>query len=206
MEQKKPLTRTQGKVLDFIEAYINRNKMPPTYEDIAGNFGFRSKNSVESHLQALERKGVIRKIAGKARGITLTERAGRKNLIPLVGTVAAGMPVLAEENIVEYLDLYKIFYTDSEVFALNVKGQSMVKAGIMDGDMVVVRKQAMLRDGEIGVVIIENEATVKRVFFRGKRVILKPENDSMKEIVLEAGEKEFFIAGRVIGVIRKGVK
>jgi repressor LexA len=203
MEQKKPLTKTQGKVLNFIEAYINKNKMPPTYDDIADNFGYRSKNSVETHLLALERKGVIRKIANKARGITLPDKAYNKNLIPLVGTVAAGMPVLAEENIVEYLDLYKVFYTDVEVFALNVKGESMIKAGIMDGDIVVVRKQSVLQDGEIGVVIIDNEATVKRVFFKGTRMILRPENDRMKEIVVTPAEKEVFIAGKVIGVIRK---
>ncbi|MDD5067429.1 MAG: transcriptional repressor LexA [bacterium] len=204
--EKKKLTKAQSNVLDFIEAYMEKKKMPPTYDEIADNFGFKSKNSVESHLQALERKGVIKKIAGKARGITLSESAYKKNLIPLVGTVAAGMPVLAEENIIEYLDLYKVFYTDVEIFALNVKGESMIKAGIMDGDIVVVRKQPVLRDGEIGVVIIENEATVKRVYFKGDKIILRPENDRMKDIIVFPEEKQCFIAGKVIGVIRKDVQ
>ncbi len=167
-DNKNKLTKTQGKVLDFIKAYMKKNKLPPTYEEIADNFGYKSKNAVESHLQALQRKGVIQRIQKKARGILLSEDADeerKKYLIPIVGTIAAGEPILAEQNISEYLDMYKIFYTDSEIFALNVKGDSMINAGIFNGDLVVVKKQPVLEDGEIGVAIIDDEATVKRIFF-----------------------------------------
>ncbi len=200
------LTQIQNNVLDFIKAYMKKNKLPPTYEEIADNFGYKSKNAVETHLQALQRKGVIQRIQKKARGILLSEdmeEEKNKYLIPIVGTIAAGTPMLAEENISEYLDMYKIFYTDSEIFALNVKGDSMIKAGIMDGDMVVVKKQPVIEDGEIGVAIIDDEATVKRIFFKSKKVVLHPENDDMDDIELEAGEKNFLIGGKVIGVVRK---
>lgn len=204
MDENK-LTKAQDRVLTFIKTYMKKNKLPPTYEEIADNFGFKSKNSVETHLHALERKGVINRIEKKSRGIRLSNslQEDKEHLIPLVGTVAAGSPILAEENISEYLDLYKIFYSNSEIFALNVKGDSMIKAGIMDGDMVVVQKQPFIENGEIGVSIIDDEATVKRIFFSGDKVILKPENDNMKEIVVSAGQNNFLIAGKVIGVIRR---
>lgn len=203
---KEDLTKAQENVLSFIQGYMKKHRLPPTYDDIAENFGFKSKNSVETHLRALERKGVIKKIARKARGIMLSEElqeADKKHLIPVVGTVAAGMPILAEENIVEYLDLYKVFYTESEIFALNVKGSSMIKAGIMDGDTVVVKKQPVLENGEVGVAVIDDEATVKRIFFQAKKVILHPENDEMEDMEIEPGQGNFFIAGKVIGVIRR---
>ncbi len=203
--EKDKLTKAQDRVLTFIKGYMKKNNLPPTYEEIADNFGFKSKNSVETHLQALQRKGVINRIEKKSRGIRLSNslQEDKEHLIPLVGTVAAGSPILAEENISEYLDLYKIFYSNSEIFALNVKGDSMIKAGIMDGDMVVVQKQPFIENGEIGVSIIDDEATVKRIFFSGDKVILKPENDNMKEIVVSAGQNNFLIAGKVIGVIRR---
>lgn len=204
--EKKPLTKAQKNMLDFIQGYMRKNQLPPTYEEIAGNFGFKSKNAVETHLRALERKGVIKKIANKSRGIRLNnsvDNFDKKNLIPLVGTVAAGTPILAEENIVDYIDLYKVFYSDAEIFALNVKGDSMIKAGIMDGDIVVVKKQPVIENGEVAVVLIDDEATVKRIFFHANKVVLHPENDKMEDIEIKAGQGNFLIAGKVIGVIRK---
>ncbi len=207
MENKKnKLTNAQSNVLSFIKAYMKKNKLPPTYDEIADNFGYKSKNAVESHLQALQRKGVIQRIQKIARGIMLSEDVDeerKKYLIPLVGTIAAGTPILAEENITEYLDMYKIFYTDAEIFALNVKGDSMIKAGIMDGDMVVVKKQPVIENGEIGAAIIDNEATVKRIFFHGDKIVLHPENDDMDDIEIFPKEDNFHIAGKIIGVIRK---
>jgi len=161
---------------------------------------------VETHLQALERKGVIQRIQKKARGILINEDyedRQKEHLIPVLGTIAAGAPILAEENISEYLDMYKIFYTDTEIFALNVKGDSMINAGIMDGDMVIVQKQPVIENGEIGVAIIENEATVKRIFFEGDKIILHPENDDMDDIEIFPKESDFHIGGKVIGVVRK---
>ncbi|MBU1076389.1 MAG: transcriptional repressor LexA [Spirochaetes bacterium] len=203
--EKNKLTKAQHDVFEFIRAYMKENNLPPTYEEIADNFGFKSKNSVETHLQALERKGVIQRIEKKSRGIRLNRSLEdeKAHLIPLVGTVAAGTPLLAEENISEYLDLYKVFYSSSELFALNVKGESMIKAGIMDGDKVVVQKQPFIENGEIGVAVIDDEATVKRIFFEGDKVILKPENDEMEDIVIHKGQNNFLIAGKVIGVIRR---
>ncbi len=207
MENKKnKLTNAQSNVLSFIKAYMKKNKLPPTYDEIADNFGYKSKNAVESHLRALQRKGVIQRIQKIARGIMLSEDVDeerKKYLIPLVGTIAAGTPILAEENITEYLDMYKIFYTDAEIFALNVKGDSMIKAGIMDGDMVVVKKQPVIENGEIGAAIIDNEATVKRIFFHGDKIVLHPENDDMDDIEIFPKEDNFHIAGKIIGVIRK---
>ncbi len=202
--KKNELTDAQNNVLKFIKRYMEHNNLPPTYEEIADNFGFKSKNSVETHLQALEKKGVIKRIEKKSRGIRLNDSVDerREHLIPLVGTVAAGSPILAEENISDYLDLYKIFYTNSEIFALNVKGDSMIKAGIMNGDMVVVQKQPFIENGEIGVAVIDGEATVKRIFLKKDGAVLKPENDDMEDIVVSADENNFLIAGKVIGVIR----
>ncbi len=203
----KDLTKIQKNILYFIKDFSHKNSMSPTYVDIASNFGYKSNSTVETHLIALEKKGAIKRIAGKARGIIVSDAFNsKKHLIPLVGTVAAGQPILAEENIVEYLDLYKIFYTDSEIFALNVKGDSMINAGIMDGDMVVVKKQPVLENGEIGVVIIDDEATVKRVFFKGKSLVLQPENNHMQKMVVSADQHNVLIAGKVIGVIRKDIK
>jgi len=204
--EKKRLTKAQNNVLSFIKGYLNKNRRPPTYDEIADNFGFKSKNSVETHLQALERKGVIQRIQKKARGILINEDyedRQKEHLIPVLGTIAAGAPILAEENISEYLDMYKIFYTDTEIFALNVKGDSMINAGIMDGDMVIVQKQPVIENGEIGVAIIENEATVKRIFFEGDKIILHPENDDMDDIEIFPKESDFHIGGKVIGVVRK---
>lgn len=203
--EKKSLTEAQSNVLDFIKAYMEKNHLPPTYDEIAENFGFRSKNSVETHLQALEKKGVIQRIGKKARGIRLNEplTLDRSHLIPLVGTVAAGTPILAEENISEYLDLYKVFYSNAELFALNVKGDSMIKAGIMDGDKVVVQKQPFIDNGEIGVAVIEDEATVKRIFLKADGVILHPENDELEDMFVSKDQENFLIAGKVIGVIRR---
>ncbi|MBN1897977.1 MAG: repressor LexA, partial [Spirochaetes bacterium] len=127
----------------------------------------------------------------------------KKQLIPLVGTIAAGMPILAEENIEDHIDLYKFFYSDAEIFALRVKGDSMKKAGIMDGDIVVIKKQPVIENGQIGAFIINDEATVKRIFFKSDRIILKPENDEMKEIMVDPKKNNFYIAGKVIGVIRR---
>jgi len=200
----KKLTETQGKILNFIENYIEKNKIPPTFEEIAKNFNYKSKNAVNTHLKALEHKGVIKRIQNKARSITLLEkREKEKYLIPIVGTIAAGAPILAEENIAEYLDLYKIFYSNAELFALRVKGESMKKAGIMDGDLVIVKKQPIIENGEIGVAIIDNEATVKRIFFKNGKIILHPENDEMKDIIIYPQKNEFYIAGKVIGVVRR---
>lgn len=201
--RKKDLTQAQSNILGFIRNYMEDKNMPPTYDEIADNFGFKSKNSVETHLRALEKKGVIKRIARKARGITLPGRPDKKHLIPLVGTIAAGMPVLAEENIEDHIDLYKFFYSDAEIFALRVKGDSMKKTGIMDGDIVVIKKQPVIENGQIGAFIINDEATVKRIFFKSDRIILKPENDEMKEIMVDPKKNNFYIAGKVIGVIRR---
>ncbi len=199
---KERLTSVQENILQFIRSNIKEQAMPPTYSEIARHFKFKSNNSVETHIRALERKGHLKKIANQSRG--LIPIAGRKpNGIPLIGTIAAGSPILAEENIEEYIDFQTFFDSDEDVFALNVKGTSMIKAGIMDGDLVIIQKQSYVESGEIGAVLIDGEATVKRVIVKKNGVTLKPENDELKEMFIESNRQDFFVLGKVIGVIRR---
>jgi repressor LexA len=159
---------------------------------------------VRDHLGALERKGYIRRKAGASRSLTLEAAARPPAGRPLIGTVPAGTPVLAEENFEGYLDLNDYFGRGDGTFLLRVRGESMVGAGIHDGDIVVVRYQKEVESGEIGVAFIDGEATVKRVFpAKDGSCRLQPENPEMEPISIRAGEEEFAIAGKVIGVIRR---
>jgi repressor LexA len=200
------MTKIQEQVLGFIRQHISRDNMPPTYDEIAGHFGYKSKNSVETHLRALARKGLIRRAPGKSRGIILiksAQQSDKNGLIPLLGTIAAGQPIEAQQNIEDYLDLNRMFGSSPVVFALRVKGESMVNAGIFDGDIIVVRRQDQVEDGEIGAVLVNDEATVKRVFVKKGRLVLKPENDSMKEMVFEQGKDNCMVLGKMVGLIRR---
>ncbi len=204
-KEKEKLTHVQDNILQFIRTNIKDNAMPPTYAEIARHFKFKSNNSVETHISALERKGYLKKISNQSRGlIPLPDgNYGKPKGIPLVGTIAAGTPILAEENIEEYIDFYSFFESDEEVFALNVKGTSMIKAGIMDGDVVILQKQNYVESGEIGAALIDGEATVKRILVKKNGVVLHPENDALEDIFIDNTRDDFFILGKVIGVVRR---
>jgi repressor LexA len=196
------LTGRQEEVLRFILDYLEQNEYPPTLKEVAGHFGMASVNAVRDHLRALEQKGYLRREADKSRAIAVSGKARRRGL-PLVGEVAAGSPILSEENFQDYVDLGSYFGGDPSTFVLRVKGESMVEAGIHDGDMVVVHHQPTLESGEIGVVYLSEEAMVKRVFIQGESVRLQPENGKMSPVVVSRDDPEFRIGGKVIGVVRK---
>ena len=197
------LTGRQRELLDFISRWMEEQGFPPTLQEIAERFRFASVNAARDHLGALERKGYRRRRAGASRALTLEPPARPPRGQPLVGTVPAGTPVMAEENFEGYLDLNEYFGRGDGTFLLRVRGESMIGAGIHDGDLVVVRYQKEVAPGEIGVVFLDGEATVKRIFPEKGGCRLQPENPSMEPIHIREGEAEFTVAGKVIGVIRK---
>jgi repressor LexA len=197
------LTDRQREILDFIVRWVEEHGFPPTLQEIAGKFRLASANAARDHLRALERKGYLRRRAGASRSLTLEPAALPPRGRPIVGTVPAGTPVMAEENFEGYLDLNEYFGRGEGTFLLRVRGESMIEAGIHDGDIVVVRYQKEVAGGEIGVAFINGEATVKRIFPEKGGWRLQPENASLEPIHVRAGEEEFCIAGKVIGVIRR---
>lgn len=178
MEQ---LTHMQQKIYDYIVSCIQTQGYPPSVREIGNAVGLKSPSTVHFHLKHLEAAGVIAKGAGKGRAIALTTPAAPKNHIPIVGNVAAGTPILAEECIDDYV-LFDVGGRESEYFALRVRGDSMIKAGIFNGDLVIVHRQATAYQGEIIVALLDNEATVKRLSLRDGRIWLMPENDDYSPI------------------------
>jgi repressor LexA len=198
------ITDRQQQIYEFIRATLTSRGIPPTIREIGEKFGIRSTNGVEGHLAALERSGLIVRERGKSRSISLPFGRRPTVTVPLIGRVAAGQPVLSPENregdLAVDLSLFAL-KTAQDLFALNVKGESMVDAHILDGDTVLVRQQATARNGDIVVALVEGEATVKRFFAEERRVRLQPENKTMKPIMLERGDLR--ILGKVVGVLRK---
>lgn len=193
----KELTKRQALILDYIYEYAADCGYPPTIRQIGEKFGIKSPNGVADHLKALARKGEIHLHPNTARGIELLNPPEKG--IPIIGRVAAGAPILAAENIEDYLTLERIFPVDGKCFALTVKGDSMIDDGIHNGDLVVVRPQQSARNGDIVVAIIDEEATVKRFYKDKRNVRLEPANSKYSPII----SKDVEIRGLVIGVIRK---
>ncbi len=193
----KNLTGKQKNVLRFIFNQIKNEQIPPTIREIAKEFGFSSTGTVRDYLKALVEKGYIRVNEGKARAIELVKDAFR---VPILGAVAAGIPSLAVEDIEGYVDLDDIYFSDSDIFALRVKGDSMVEAGIMPNDLVMVRRQTVAQVGEIVVALIGEEATVKRLSKIGVHYFLVPANPKYQPIPFTA---ETTIAGKVMTSIRR---
>jgi repressor LexA len=192
-------------ILEFITDSVKEQGYPPTIREIGMRFGINSTNGVRYYLSLLEKNGYVKRRSKVSRGIELTSlKKQRSNLIdiPLIGRVAAGSPILAAENIEEVLSLDSSLLTKGALFALRVQGDSMVGAGIEDGDLVLVRQQKRAESGEIVVAVLGEEATVKRLMVRGKRTYLKPENDAYREICVDV-EPACYIAGKVVGLIRK---
>ncbi|WP_339640097.1 transcriptional repressor LexA [uncultured Porticoccus sp.] len=196
------LTARQQEILDLIKQHIGQTGYPPTRAEIATELGFKSPNAAEEHLRALARKGMIEMISGASRGIRLLDEqpAG----LPLIGRVAAGDPVLAAENIEDYLDIGANLFNPRADYLLRVHGMSMKNAGIMDGDLLAVHKTGQAQKGQIVVARIEDDVTVKRLGKSLKRheILLEPENEEMLPIVVDLREKSFVIEGLGVGVIR----
>ncbi|MEX0833149.1 MAG: transcriptional repressor LexA [Actinomycetota bacterium] len=198
------LTSRQRKIIDFIQVTVRRRGYPPTVREIGEAVGLTSSSSVHSQLRTLEGKGLIHRDPTKPRAIGLAERSEADAVaVPLVGRIAAGSPVLAAENTEDYLAVPKDFASESDHFALRVAGDSMIGAGIMDGDVVVVRRQDDAQDGDIVAALLpgpaEDEATVKRLRRQSGRVLLVPENPTMAPIEMSEGS----ILGKVTAVLRK---
>ena len=198
------LTKRQQEIFDFIRKYSDLNGYPPTVRDIGKAVGLASSSTVHAHLANLEKLGVLRRDPTKPRALELLDRAaaGVRGFVrpglPLVGLVAAGQPILAEENIEEYVATPEAAGGDDGEFLLRVRGDSMKNAGILDGDLVVVRPQETATDGEIVVALVGEEATVKRFFQESDHIRLQPENEAIEPIRV----REVRIVGRVVGLMR----
>lgn len=203
-----PLTNRQREVLETIRSEILQRGRPPTLREIGQRLAMHSTGSVRDHLHALVRKGYLTWERRRARGLQLTARfrdfpdvpAGQR--IPVLGTIAAGQPILAEENYEGSIELGRILFAGDDVFALRVQGDSMKDAGILNGDYVFVRKDAAVNDGDIVAVLIDDEATVKRYFREKRRIRLQPENAALKPIHLRPAEAKVRILGKVVGSLR----
>lgn len=187
-------------ILDFINQHISQAGYPPTLREIAKQFGIKGISAIKKHLDALETKGYLSRTKG-ARAIEMTNRSQSLS-VPILGQVAAGQPILAEENILGTLALDSSMIRGKESFLLTVKGDSMINAGILEGDLVLVRPQSQAQNGEIVVVMVEDEATVKRFYHRGHQIILAPENPNHRPITLTKKD-EIRILGKVTGVVRR---
>jgi repressor LexA len=197
----KELSPQQRKVLEFLTAHTKKHGYPPTVREIGEHFGFLW-SAARSHLRALEKKGFIRLNPSKSRGIEIVGLTPAEGfMLPVAGTVRAGSPILAAEDIDTHILVDKTLFPSEHSFSLRVTGDSMAEAGILDGDYIVVKKQHSIVNGEIGVALIGDEATVKRVFIDKKKITLKPENRRLKPVSYEHGDVS--IIGKVIGVIRK---
>lgn len=202
------LSPTQQRILDYIVETIRDHDRSPTIREIGDTFGIASTNGVRYHLDALEERGYIRRNKGISRGIEWLEHhpstaAAGAARIPLVGSVAAGAPILAIENVEDEIAVDEMFVRENGCFALRVTGDSMRDAGILDGDIVAVSPQPTARDGDVVVALIDDEATVKVYTRRKRQVVLEARNPDYDDIVLTEGDAETQILGRVVGLMRR---
>ena len=201
----KNLTDKQQQILDYIKEHLNLTGFPPTRSDIAIEMGYKSPNAAEDHLRALARKGAIEIIPGTSRGIRLpiSEQLG----LPIIGQVAAGFPILAEESIAAYSEVPSNFFTPSADYLLTVKGSSMVEIGIYEDDLLAVHKTDHAVNGDIVVARIDDEVTVKRLEYQkgSSTVKLVAENPDFEPIIVDVENKDFSIEGISVGVIRRSL-
>jgi repressor LexA len=207
MKNKKELTSTQERVFGFVKDYLGEKGFPPTRREIASHFGLKGPKAPQKTLSILERKGYIRKIPGGSRAIEVLSpspvRPAQTIPIPIIGRVQAGEPVLAVENIEGYVNLDRSLVSSDDVFLLRVQGDSMIDAHIQDGDFALVKPQPNAENGEIVVALIEDEATIKRIFQKRDLIHLEPANPEMEPIIVKKGEKNVTIVGKVVGIFRK---
>ncbi|MDP2972801.1 MAG: transcriptional repressor LexA [Deltaproteobacteria bacterium] len=198
------LTARQKELFDFLKDFFREKGFPPTLREMASHFGLKGPRGPQKTLNILERKGYIRKIPGESRAIEILGFSSSNIIsIPIVGRVRAGEPILAIENIEGYFNLDRSFASSKDVFLLRVQGDSMVDAHIQDGDFALVKPQSNAENGEIVVALIEDEATIKRIFMKSDLIRLEPANPDMEPIVVKKGEKNITIVGKVIGIFRK---
>ncbi len=187
-------------ILDYIRQEIEQKGYPPSVREICTAVGLKSTSSVHAHLTQLEKKGLLRRDSTKPRAMEVLDGGvSRGRSVPLVGRVTAGMPILATENIEDYLVLPQSLSGRGDLFALRVQGESMIEAGIMDGDIIVLRQQETADNGDIVVAMIEDEATVKRIYYEERRVRLQPENSAMSPIYADRVQ----VLGRLIALFRQ---
>ena len=206
MANKKPRGEMQERILAYIESVIRTRGYAPSVREIAEAVGLRSTSTVHGHLTRLDKKGLLHRDAMKPRAMGLTsdspeldEALSDVRCVPVVGRVAAGCPILAEENTEAVLPLPSELVGDGEHFILRVRGESMINAGILNDDYIVVRKQPEARNGDIVVALVDDEATVKRFFKENGHFRLQPENDSMEPIIVP----EVTVLGKVVSLMRR---
>ncbi len=204
------LTKRQQQIFEFILSNIDKFGYPPSIPEIQEKFAFKSPNAVKDHLEALERKGYIARRPHKSRGLEILKFTSLRNNndsvteVPIVGRVSAGTPILAEENVEGTIFIDKSLAQNNRgMFVLRVKGTSMINAGVLDGDFVLVRQQPTAEQGEMVVALIEDEVTVKRFYKEKNKIRLQPENDTMEPIIVDPRESNVSIIGKIEGVIRK---
>ena len=200
---RKPLTKKQDQIFEFIRKHVQDTGYPPTVREIGMDFGISEKGAYD-HLNAIEKKGYIRRVPKKPRAIEILEFVPQKLPqaaveVPIVGRVAAGEPILASENVEGTLPVPREVVKEDTCFALRINGKSMIEAGIFEGDVVIVRSQNYADSGDIVVALLEDEATVKRFFRDGNRIRLQPENSVMSPIIVDDAQ----ILGKVVGLFRR---
>ncbi|RTE86473.1 MULTISPECIES: transcriptional repressor LexA [Gammaproteobacteria] len=206
----RPLTPRQSEILELIKDHIEAAGIPPTRAEIAQRLGFRSANAAEEHLKALAKKGVIEMVPGTSRGIRLLQEAAPAEIIaeaqglPLIGRVAAGEPILAQEHVESRYQLDESIFNPSADFLLRVSGMSMKDIGILDGDLLAVHKTNEARNGQVVVARVDEEVTVKRFERQGRVVLLHPENEEFSIIRVDLEHQPFTIEGLAVGVVRNG--
>jgi repressor LexA len=204
----KPLTSSQQRILDYILARIEREGMPPTHDEIAAEFGYQSSFSVRQHLRLIKNKGYVDLYPGKSRGIKVRIKPASMPAglieIPVIGRIAAGRPILAEEQIEDRIRISDNLFPSGVLFVLRVEGNSMINVGIESGDMAVIRQQADVNNGEIAAVSLHDEATLKRFYLRKNYVCLKSENEDVADIRIENNPgMQVRILGLYVGLIRQ---
>jgi len=194
------LTRRQAEILELIRTHLEETGFPPTRAEIAAHFGFSSPNAAEEHLRALERKGAIEILPGASRGLRILQAGG----LPVVGRVAAGAPILAEQHIDAHYRIDSALFKPRAHYFLRVRGLSMRDAGILDGDLLAVHRTHDARAGQIVVARVNDEVTVKRFKRRGNQIQLLPENPDFTPLEVDSRKDRFAIEGIGVGVIRNG--
>lgn len=206
MPQRNHLTARQEEVLAFVKKRQHQSGFAPTIQEIGAHFGFKSTNSVREHLRLIQKKGFLHKEPGRSRALTVVDtNAGDVNLIrvPILGRIAAGQPIVATQDAETTLDLPAMLFHGADMFALRVKGDSMSGAGILSGDLAVLDATPEVRDGAIAAVVIEDEATLKRVYRRPEGLVLKAENPAFADIEISAADSRCArVIGMLIGIFR----
>lgn len=205
VNELKPLTNRQQQIFDLIKESINETGMPPTRAEIAEFFGFKSANAAEEHLKALAKKGYIEMLPGTSRGIRLAEQFTQEEAgLPLIGRVAAGEPILAEEHVEDHYQMDGNLFHPAADYLLRVNGESMKDIGILDGDLLAVHQTTDVQNGQVIVARVENDVTVKRFKREGNVVYLHAENAEFSPIKVDLSSQEFNIEGIAVGIIRSG--